>query len=83
MLEVLDTILFVLLVILEVLLFIRFGKVAIVEELMPPTLTTVGAEAVPPKSFVNFKMPFVDASASGMEAPLATKDAFTNAVVAI
>ena len=29
------------------------GKLAIVDELTPPTLFTVGAAAVPPKSFVN------------------------------
>ena len=40
-------------VILAVLEEIKVGKLAIVEELTPPTLTTVGAVAVPPKSLVN------------------------------
>ena len=44
---------FVLVVILEVLVAINVGKVPIVDELMPPTVLTVGAVAVPPKSFVN------------------------------
>ena len=58
------------------------GKVAIVEELTPPTLITIGAVAVPPKSFVNCNIHFVEASASGVTVLLAIKDAFTNAVVA-
>ena len=40
-------------VILAVFEVIEVGKLAIVEELTPPTLTTVGAVAVPPKSLVN------------------------------
>lgn len=40
-------------VILAVFELINVGNVAMVDELMPPTLTTVGAVAVPPKSFVN------------------------------
>jgi hypothetical protein len=40
-------------VILEVFEAIKVGRVDIVDELMPPTLLTVGAAAVPPKSFVN------------------------------
>ena len=32
--------------------------VAMVEEITPPTLFTVGKSAVPPKSFANFIMPF-------------------------
>lgn len=47
------TILEVFAVILAVLEAIKVGKPAIVEELTPPTLFTVGAAAVPPKSFVN------------------------------
>ena len=40
-------------VILEVFAAINVGKVAIVDELTPPTLFTVGEPAVPPKSPVN------------------------------
>ena len=40
-------------VILEVFAAIKVGSVDIVAELKPPTLFTVGAPAVPPKSFVN------------------------------
>jgi hypothetical protein len=36
-----------------VLAAINVGKVEIVAELNPPTLFTVGAPALPPKSFVN------------------------------
>ena len=67
-------------VMLDVLDEIKVGKVAIVEELIPPTLFTVGAAAVPPKSFVNCNLPFVLASASGVAEP-PTIDV-TNAVVA-
>ena len=40
-------------VMLDVLAAILVAKVPIVAELTPPTLLTVGAAAVPPKSFVN------------------------------
>ena len=71
----------VLLVILAVFEAINVGKVVIVVELTPPTLFTVGKSAVPPKSFVNFNLPFVTASASGVIEPV-TFEA-TKAVVAI
>jgi hypothetical protein len=71
----------VLLVILAVLEAINVGNVVIVVELTPPTLFTVGKSAVPPKSFVNFNLPFVAASASGVIEPV-TFEA-TKAVVAI
>ena len=71
----------VLLVILAVFEAINVGKVVIVVELTPPTLFTVGKSAVPPKSFVNFNLPFVAASASGVIEPV-TFEA-TKAVVAI
>ena len=48
----------VLLVILAVFEAINVGKVVIVNELTPPTLFTVGKSAVPPKSLVNFNIPF-------------------------
>ena len=51
-------------VILAVFDAINVGKVVIVVELTPPTLFTVGKSAVPPKSFVNFNIPFVVADAS-------------------
>jgi hypothetical protein len=70
-------------VMLEVLVETVVGKVAIVAELTPPTLFTTGAVAVPPKSFVNCNIPFVEASASGVIVLLAINDAFTKAVVAI
>ena len=70
-------------VILFVLAVILVGKVAIVAELTPPTLFTTGAVAVPPKSFVNCNIPFVEASASGVTVLLAIKAALTKAVVAI
>ena len=44
----------------------KVGKVVIVAELTPPTLFTVGKSAVPPKSLVNFSLPLVVASASGV-----------------
>ena len=53
-------------VILAVLLAINVGSVEIVTELTPPTLFTIGEEAVPLKSPVNFNLPFVVASASGV-----------------
>ena len=40
------------------------ATVVIVDELTPPTLFTTGMSAVPPKSFANFNLPFVTASAS-------------------
>jgi hypothetical protein len=57
------------------------ATVVIVDELTPPTLFTVGNSAVPPKSLVNFKIPFVVAVASDTDALVIL--AFTNAVVAI
>ena len=53
-------------VILDVFDAIDVGKVAIVDELTPPTLFTVGKSAVPPKSFVNLSLPLLIASASGV-----------------
>ena len=53
MFAVLVAMLFVFAVILAVLAAMLVGNVAIVEELTPPTLFTVGAEAVPPKSLAN------------------------------
>jgi hypothetical protein len=44
---------FVFVVMLEVIEAILGGKVAMVAELTPPTLFTIGAVAIPPKSFVN------------------------------
>ena len=40
-------------VMLEVLDEIKVGKVAMVDELTPPILFTLGADAVPPKSFAS------------------------------
>ncbi len=57
------------------------GKVEIVEELIPPILFTVGASAVPPKSFVNLIFPFTLAVASGVADPPTMDE--TNSVVAI
>ena len=57
------------------------ATVVIVDELTPPTLFTVGNSAVPPKSLVNFKIPFVVAVASDTDALVIL--AFTKAVVAI
>ena len=68
-------------VMLDVLDEIKVGNVAMVAELIPPTLFTVGADAVPPKSFANCNLPFVLASASGVADPPTTD--VTNAVVAI
>ena len=53
-------------VILAVFEAIDVGNVAIVDELTPPTLFTVGKSAVPPKSFVNLSLPLLVASASGV-----------------
>lgn len=68
-------------VIPAVLEAIEVGKLPIVDALIPPTLTTVGAAAVPPKSFVNCNLPFVLASASGVADPPTIE--VTKAVVAI
>ena len=68
-------------VMLAVLAATAVGNVAIVVELTPPTLFTVGKSAVPPKSLVNFSFPFVVEFASGMDAP--PTRVVTNAVVAI
>ena len=57
------------------------GNVAIVDELTPPTLFTVGKSAVPPKSLVNLSLPLLVASASGVNVPPTIVE--TNAVVAI
>lgn len=82
------TISFVLVVILAVLEATNVGKVLIVEELIPPTVFTVGKSAVPPKSFVNLILPFTLAVASGVAVaamPEATPEFnanCTNAVVA-
>ena len=81
MLAVFAAIAIVLLVMLAVFDAINVGKVVIVDELTPPTLFTVGKSAVPPKSLVNFKIPFTVAVAS--EAPEPVTKAVTNAVVAI
>ncbi len=55
--------------------------VVIVVELTPPTLFTVGASAEPPKSLVNFKIPFtLDVASTAPEPPT---NAETKAVVAI
>jgi hypothetical protein len=70
----------VLLVILAVFEAIKVGKVVIVNELTPPTLFTVGISAVPPKSLVNFKTPFIVDDAS--DAPEPPTNAATKAVVA-
>jgi hypothetical protein len=61
--------------------FTAEATVVIVDELTPPTLFTVGASAEPPKSFVNFKIPFTVAVASGALEP--PTNAATKAVVAI
>lgn len=53
-------------VILEVLDEIKVGNVPIVEELIPPTVFTVGKSAVPPRSLVNFILPFKLEVASGV-----------------
>ena len=80
-LEVFAAIEFVLDVMLAVFAAIDVGKVAIVDEITPPTLFTVGKSAVPPKSFVNLSLPLTVELASATEA-FVTKFA-TKAVVAI
>ena len=70
----------VLAVLLEVAVVILEFKVAIVAELTPPTLFTVGKSAVPPRSFANFNIPFKLVVASGTAALVML--AATNAVVA-
>ena len=80
-LDVLADIALVLLVILNVFEAINDGNVVIVDESTPPTLFTVGKSAVPPKSFANFNLPFVDAVASGVASLVIL--AVTKAVVAI
>jgi hypothetical protein len=67
-------------VILAVIDATDVGNVAIVDELTPPTLFTVGKSAVPPKSLVNFSLPLFVASASGVKVPPTMVE--TNAVVA-
>ena len=54
-------------VILEVFDAIAVGNVDIVDELIPPTLLTVGKSAVPPKSLVNLSLPLVVEVASGVD----------------
>jgi hypothetical protein len=56
-------------VMLAVLDATEVGNVPIVVELTPPTLFTIGKSAVPPKSLVNFSLPLVVASASGVIVP--------------
>ena len=53
--------------ILEVFDAIVVGNVDIVDELIPPTLLTVGKSAVPPKSLVNLSLPLVVEVASGVD----------------
>ena len=53
-------------VILAVFAAMEVGKVAIVTELTPPTLFTVGKSAVPPKSFANCNFPLTVLVASGV-----------------
>jgi len=67
-------------VMLAVLDATEVGNVPIVVELTPPTLFTVGKSAVPPKSLVNFSLPLVVASASGVIVPPIILE--TNSVVA-
>jgi len=68
-------------VLTDVAEFTLDATVVIVDELTPPTLFTVGKSAVPPKSLVNFKIPFTLADASGADEFEIL--AFTKAVVAI
>jgi len=68
-------------VLFDVAEFTDDATVVIVDELTPPTLFTTGKSAVPPKSFANFNLPFVVASASGVTLP--STCALTKAVVAI
>jgi len=65
---------------LAVLAAMDVGKIAIVDELTPPTLFTVGKSAVPPKSFDNFNFPLSVVVASGVDELVIL--AATNAVVA-
>ena len=67
-------------VMLAVLAAMDVGRVAIVDELTPPTLFTVGKSAVPPKSFDNFNFPLSVVVASGVDELVIL--AATNAVVA-
>jgi lysylphosphatidylglycerol synthetase-like protein (DUF2156 family) len=78
---VFDVILAVLLAIFVSAVVTLVGKFEIVEELIPPILFTVGASAVPPKSFVNLILPFTLAVASGVADPPTMDE--TNSVVAI
>jgi hypothetical protein len=66
---------------LAVLAAIKVGKVAMVAELTPPTLFTVGKSAVPPKSLNNFNLPFIVLLASATAAFVT--NVATKAVVAI
>jgi len=68
-------------VLVDVAEFTDDATFVMVDELTPPTLFTVGKSAVPPKSFVNFKIPFTLADASGTDEFVIL--AFTKAVVAI
>jgi len=73
-------------VMLAVLDATEVGNVPIVVELTPPTLFTVGKSAVPPKSLVNFSLPLVVASASGVIVPpiiLETNSVVANCVVLV
>ena len=81
MLAVLALMAVVLLEILAVFAEIKVGNVVMVDEITPPTLFTTGKSAVPPKSFVSFKIPFTVAEAS--EAVDLVTLAATKAVVAI
>ena len=67
-------------VLVDVAAVIVASIAVIVEAVTPPTLFTVGASAVPPKSLVNFNIPFVPEFAS---TTVFDKLAWTNAVVAI
>ena len=68
-------------VLVEVAELTAEATVVIVDDETPPTLFTVGNSAVPPKSLVNLKIPFVVAVASDTDAFVIL--ALTNAVVAI
>ena len=57
-------------VMLAVFAATNVGKVAMVVELTPPTLFTVGKSDVPPKSLVNLSLPLVVEVASGVEEAL-------------
>ena len=54
---------------MEVAEFTEDATDVIVDESTPPILLTVGKSADPPKSFVNFKIPFTLDVASGGAAP--------------